>query len=48
MRTALVRRGCREKHTDDPTIHQRLVAEAEITGGLEHLGDERSKESASF
>ncbi len=27
-----------EKHADDPDSHQRFVAEAEITGGLEHPG----------
>ncbi len=27
-----------EKHADDPTSRQRFVAEAEITGGLEHPG----------
>jgi hypothetical protein len=40
MRTALVRQGCLEKHADDPAIRQRCVAEAEITGGLEHPGGE--------
>ena len=28
-----------EKHADDPFSRQRFVAEAEITGGLEHPGD---------
>ena len=27
-----------EKHADDPVSRQRFVAEAEITGGLEHPG----------
>ena len=27
-----------EKHADDPMSRQRFVAEAEITGGLEHPG----------
>jgi eukaryotic-like serine/threonine-protein kinase len=40
MRTALVGQGYLEKHADDPAIRQRFVAEAEITGGLEHPGGE--------
>jgi hypothetical protein len=40
MRTAHLRQGCQEMHADDPTIRQRFVAEAEITGGLEHPGGE--------
>ena len=27
-----------EKHADDPVSRQRFIAEAEITGGLEHPG----------
>jgi serine/threonine protein kinase len=27
-----------ERHADDPVSRQRFVAEAEITGGLEHPG----------